>query len=179
MATVLVNCRTAPLLAPYAERSGVPRKAASDDRFTIEPPPDWRIAGTPCLQPRNTPWTLIARMRCHCSTVSLSNVEGNGPAMPALLTKPFSRPSRARISSMIRFQSDRENALPLLDRLALECRGKRPGDAGVVDQAIQPALARQDIVDDPLPIRSGECAATARPSRSRMSRETARRCRRC
>ena len=36
-------------------------------------------------------------MRRHCSSVSVSKVAGKGPEMPALLTRPFSLPSRARI----------------------------------------------------------------------------------
>src|SRR5688572_11603325 len=47
---------------------------------------------------------------------------------------------------------DRQHALPLLDRLALEGRGIRSGDAGIVDQPVEPALARQDVLDDPRPI---------------------------
>ncbi len=82
----------------------MPTKAASDEVFTIEPPPDRRIAGTECLQPRNTPCTLIDRIFCHCSTVSVSKVAGNGPAMPALLARPFNLPSRSRMRSMMRFQ---------------------------------------------------------------------------
>ncbi len=47
---------------------------------------------------------------------------------------------------------DRHDLLPLLDRLGLEGGGKRAGNTGIVDQAVELALARQDLVDDPLPV---------------------------
>ena len=47
---------------------------------------------------------------------------------------------------------DRQHALPLLDRLGLEGRGEGPGDAGVVDQPVELALARHQVVDDALPV---------------------------
>jgi hypothetical protein len=47
---------------------------------------------------------------------------------------------------------DRQHALPLLDRLGLEGRGEGPGDAGIVDQAVELALARHQRVDDALPV---------------------------
>jgi hypothetical protein len=46
---------------------------------------------------------------------------------------------------------DRQDLLPLLDRLGLEGRGEWPGDAGIVGQTVQPALAFEDAVDDALP----------------------------
>ena len=97
----------------------MPRKAASEEVLTIEPPPDCRIAGTPCLQPRNTPSTLIDSMRRHCSTVSVSKVAGKGPEMPALLTSPLSLPSRASMSSMMRFQSASCGGVVLLEAAPL------------------------------------------------------------
>ena len=52
---------------------------------------------------------------------------------------------------------DREHAPPLVERLGLEGRRRRPQDAGIVHQTIQLALARQHLVDDALPVGLARC----------------------
>jgi len=106
-------------------------------------------------------------MRCHCSTVSVSKVEGKGPAMPALLTSPLSLPSRAIRSSMMRFQSS---------SFAVSCSSKRalppicctvsrpPGLLMSVTTSVAPSAASSFAVarpiPDPAPVTSTTLSAT-------------------
>jgi hypothetical protein len=64
---------------------------ATDEMFTIEPPPARRIAGMAYLVPRNTPLALTAITRSHSSAVR-SSIETRGMTMAALLIRMSSLP---------------------------------------------------------------------------------------
>src|SRR5690242_2085289 len=60
---------TPPLAAQYAARMPSPTRPRMEAMLTIEPPPAGRITRTACLQPKNTPFRLTARIRSSCSSV--------------------------------------------------------------------------------------------------------------
>jgi hypothetical protein len=64
---------------------------ATEEMFTMEPPPDWRIAGIAYLVPRNTPLAFTAMTRSHSAAVR-SSIATRGMTIPALLTRMSSRP---------------------------------------------------------------------------------------
>ena len=64
---------------------------ATDEMFTMEPPPARRMAGIACLVPRKTPRALTAMTRSQSSTVR-SSIGTRGMTMPALLIRMSSLP---------------------------------------------------------------------------------------
>ena len=64
---------------------------ATEEMFTIEPPPARRMAGIACLVPRNTPLALTAITRSHSATVR-SSIGTRGMTIAALLIRTSSLP---------------------------------------------------------------------------------------
>src|SRR4030095_1946967 len=89
IASARVKAITAPLEAQYAARLRSPTRPATDETFTIVPPPLLASAGIACLQQRNVPVTLTAKTRSHVSS-DVSGVLVVEP-MPATLTSTSRR----------------------------------------------------------------------------------------
>src|SRR3954453_7747246 len=84
---------TPPLAAQYAARMPSPTRPRIEAMLTIEPPPAGRITRTACLQPKNGPFRLTARIRSSCcSVVSASSCS---ICTAALLTITCRRPCRS------------------------------------------------------------------------------------
>src|SRR5580765_8100328 len=66
---------------------------ATDEMFTIEPPPTRRISGIAYFVPRNTPLAFTAITRSHSAAVR-SSIGTFGMVIAALLTRTSSRPWR-------------------------------------------------------------------------------------
>ena len=63
---------------------------ATDEMFTIDPPPAFLIAGITAFVPRNTPFELTSCIRSHSSSeVSSTPLRRS---IPALLTNMFNFP---------------------------------------------------------------------------------------
>jgi hypothetical protein len=58
--------------------------------LTMAPPPDWRMAGTACFMPRNTPLAFTPMIVSHDFVLCVSG--SCEPLIPALLTRMSSRP---------------------------------------------------------------------------------------
>src|SRR6266850_1491654 len=66
---------------------------ATDEMFTIEPPPAWRMAGMAYFVPRKTPLAFTAITRSHSAAVR-SSIATRGMTIAALLIRMSSRPWR-------------------------------------------------------------------------------------
>ena len=64
---------------------------ATEEMFTMEPPPDRRMAGIACLVPRNTPLALTAITWSHSAAVR-SSIGTRAMVMAALLMRMSRRP---------------------------------------------------------------------------------------
>src|SRR6478736_5282843 len=84
---------TPPLAAQYAARMPSPTRPRMEAMLTIEPPPAGRITRTACLQPKNTPFRLTARIRSSCSSVV--SASSCSICTAALLTITCRRPCRS------------------------------------------------------------------------------------
>src|SRR6476620_642039 len=84
---------TPPLAAQYAARMPSPTRPRIEAMLTIEPPPAGRITRTACLQPKNTPCRLTARIRSSCSSVV--SASSCTICTAALLTITCRRPCRS------------------------------------------------------------------------------------
>ena len=95
LAVTFVKMRMAPLLAAYAGSwcRDWPMPA-TEEMFTIEPPPARRMAGIACFVPRNTPLAFTAITWSHSATVR-SSIGTRGMTMAALLMRMSSRPWRS------------------------------------------------------------------------------------
>src|SRR5579862_3148473 len=91
-AAVRVNPITACLLAIYAEAPAAPISPATDDMFTMAPPPPcFSICGISYFRLSQTPFTLMSITWSNSSSVQ-SNSGCHLPSMPALLNATSSRP---------------------------------------------------------------------------------------
>src|SRR3712207_3245780 len=82
-----------PLLAAYAARPGVPRSAARDDTFTIDPCPAFVISGMAARHSQATAVRLMRSVVLHPPVESSVTGPSRAPELAtALLTSTVSRP---------------------------------------------------------------------------------------
>src|SRR6266545_310651 len=77
---------------------------ATEEMFTIEPPPAWRMTGMAYFVPRKTPLAFTAITRSHSAAVR-SSIATRGMTIAALLIRMSSRPWRPVASLTAFFQS--------------------------------------------------------------------------
>src|SRR5262249_34583722 len=126
---------------------------ATDEMFTIEPPPARRISGIAYLVPRKTPLALTAMTRSHSAAVR-SSIGTRGITIAALLIRMSSRPCRPVVTLTALCQS----ASLVTSRCTYEA--SRPS-ARMAASTFLPSASRMSPKTTLAPSRAKSCASAA------------------